>query len=232
MEGRHCTEYPECACDDPAWTPPVHEYSHESLNCSVTGGYVYRGCALPEYDGVYFFGDFCSGRVWTFVYDGSPDPPITDVSADLEPAGEAAIQLISSFGEDAAGELYLVDLADGEIYKIVRRRGEVGLALSSPVFFVQPGDPLPFEAVVTNYTGQWRPVIGWIDVVKPDLVPAGRNPILGPLGRVLPPGAVLTKSRSLSLPPSLPPGLYFLRGALGTPPEGYESVSCFGIFVE
>ncbi len=109
MEGRHC--YPSGdGCARPGFTLPVAEYGHDE-GCSVTGGYVYRGRAFPALEGVYLFGDFCSGRVWG-IASGGPDEQAPVLLAET---GRA----ISSFGEDAAGELYLTDLADGSIWRVV-----------------------------------------------------------------------------------------------------------------
>jgi glucose/arabinose dehydrogenase len=108
MEATHC--YPESnACNRSGLTLPVAEYDH-SLGCSVTGGYVYHGREFPLLDGIYLFGDYCSGRIWGLV-SGAGD---NWQSAQMAQAG---IQ-ISSFGEDEAGELYLLDMGQGELYKI------------------------------------------------------------------------------------------------------------------
>ena len=80
--------------------PPVYEYSH-AYGCSVTGGYVYRGAAIPDLEAAYIFGDYCSGRVWALYRDGG----LTWRGVELMHTGVP----ISSFGEDEAGELYLID---------------------------------------------------------------------------------------------------------------------------
>ena len=87
---------------------PVNQYSH-SLGSAVTGGYVYRGNAIPALRGWYIFGDFGSGRVWAMKGR-------TGTRVAL-PGADRAAGSISSFGEDAAGELYVVDLA-GSVYRI------------------------------------------------------------------------------------------------------------------
>lgn len=79
---------------------PIAEYSHAD-GCSVTGGYVYRGEAMPELQGAYFFGDWCTGIVWTTRRDTAGN---WQTSVFMNTGRH-----ISSFGEDAAGELYLVD---------------------------------------------------------------------------------------------------------------------------
>jgi len=115
MEGTLCTANGGCSCASAALTDPVHEYTHAS-GCSITGGYVYRGCAIPELTGQYFFGDYCSGRIWSIVYDGSSVIDTTEWTATLDPTNIGFH--ISSFGEDYYGELYICDL-DGALYKIV-----------------------------------------------------------------------------------------------------------------
>ncbi len=89
---------------------PIFEYGHDE-GCSVTGGYVYRGSAVPAAVGRYFFGDYCSGTVWSLrVVDGKA------AGVRREPF---EVSSISSFGEDARGELYLVS-HEGDIYRLAR----------------------------------------------------------------------------------------------------------------
>ena len=71
--------------------------------------------------GRYFFADYGFTTIWSFVYDGSTVSDLKDHTDELEPSGPNTINSISSFGEDADGELYIVDIGDGEIYKIVPR---------------------------------------------------------------------------------------------------------------
>ena len=85
----------------------------------MTGGCVYRGSAIPDVRGIYFFADFCSNWILSFHYDGQELTQLTDRTQELNPGGGLAIGSISSFGEDAGGELYICDLFDGEIFKIV-----------------------------------------------------------------------------------------------------------------
>jgi len=88
---------------------PIYEYGHGE-GCSVTGGYVYRGSSVPAAVGRYFFGDYCSGDVWSLrVVDGKA------TSVRREPF---EVSSISSFGEGARGELYLVS-HEGDIYRLV-----------------------------------------------------------------------------------------------------------------
>ncbi|MCX7939474.1 MAG: PQQ-dependent sugar dehydrogenase, partial [Thermoflexales bacterium] len=90
-------------------TDPIWQYGRDE-GCSVTGGYVYRGSAVPPLYGAYLYGDFCSGRIWTLRRDGSGNwQNALLFDTDLN---------IASFGEDAEGELYVLDL-NGAIHRIV-----------------------------------------------------------------------------------------------------------------
>ncbi|HLF02679.1 MAG TPA: PQQ-dependent sugar dehydrogenase, partial [Anaerolineales bacterium] len=91
-------------------TGPIAEYSHSEGGCSVTGGYVYRGAALPALQGNYFFSDYCSGIIWSLT-------PNSQGQWDSAVFMETGYN-ISSFGEDARGELYVVDHA-GAIYRLI-----------------------------------------------------------------------------------------------------------------
>ena len=110
MEGSRCFRP---ACDPGAFEPPVAEYGRD-MGCSITGGYVYRGQRLPELQGVYLYADFCSGRIWGLRYDGER---VTE-QAQL---ARAEFQ-VPSFGEDEAGEVYVLGF-DGGIYRFGRERG-------------------------------------------------------------------------------------------------------------
>ncbi|MBL9031237.1 MAG: PQQ-dependent sugar dehydrogenase [Phycisphaerae bacterium] len=101
---------------------PIYTYTHGTA-CSVTGGYVYRGCAIPSLRGTYFFADYCSAQITSFRYaPGVGVTQLTNRTAELAVAG-FTINAIVSFGEDANGELYIVDQGGGELYKIVPRCG-------------------------------------------------------------------------------------------------------------
>jgi glucose/arabinose dehydrogenase len=93
---------------------PVVEYSHEE-GCSVAGGYVYRGSAVPVARGRYFYGDSCSNKVWSIVVR---DGRATDLRSEPLTVGGSGFGLVS-FGEDARGEVYLVSIA-GRIYRLGR----------------------------------------------------------------------------------------------------------------
>ena len=97
---------------------PAHEYNHTLGRCSLTGGYVYRGCAIPDLQGSYFFADYCSNTIWSGKFVNGLLTSVTDRTAQLAPGGGLAINSITSFGEDAKGEMYICDQG-GEIFKIV-----------------------------------------------------------------------------------------------------------------
>ena len=99
----------------PALIDPIHEYNRQDGR-SIIGGYVYRGEAIPELQGTYFFADFHSSHVWSFRYDGTDISDFTELDGELTvEAGE--LRAIASFGEDEAGELYMVSLR-GDLFKI------------------------------------------------------------------------------------------------------------------
>jgi len=114
--GWSCREGANCrtssCCNDPGLTDPIYDYSH-SFGCSITGGNIYRGCAIPDLDGTYFFGDFCRNFVYSFEFDGA------NVTNPTQPATTLNIgQSVAGFGEDSFGEIYVCGF-NGRISKIV-----------------------------------------------------------------------------------------------------------------
>ncbi|HEX9978834.1 MAG TPA: PQQ-dependent sugar dehydrogenase, partial [Acidimicrobiia bacterium] len=107
FEATHCYDGP---CDDPSgFVAPIFEYEHDQGRCSITGGYVYRGTAIPELDGVYLFGDYCSGEIMAIRYaDGEV------VDSEVYDAG---IGDLTSFGLDGDGNLYVT--AYDSVYRVV-----------------------------------------------------------------------------------------------------------------
>jgi len=110
-EGTTC--YGGGSCDRTGLTDPVLEYTHAS-GCSITGGYVYRGSAIPQLAGTYFYSDYCSGWVRSFRFVNGVATGQTSWSA-LD-TGRSVV----SFGEDAAGELYVLT-SNGTVSRIVAR---------------------------------------------------------------------------------------------------------------
>jgi hypothetical protein len=104
MEGPACFGASEC--DQTGLTPPVTSYSHSSGDgCTIIGGYVYRGRAFPALTGAYLFGDYCQGTIWAL----SAADTVARGTATAEAVASLDGSLVS-FGQDDAGELYVVDL--------------------------------------------------------------------------------------------------------------------------
>jgi glucose/arabinose dehydrogenase len=100
MEGFHCFNPSQCDPSTLGVVQPVAEYDH-NLGCSITGGYVYRGTQFPTLNGVYFYGDFCSGIIWGIRHQSD--------NSRSEAQLLQSRKSISSFGQDEVGEVYLVD---------------------------------------------------------------------------------------------------------------------------
>ena len=103
----------DVACDTTGLVPPIYEYDHRGDQCAVIVGPVYRGCGMPGHRGKLFVGDFCEGWVRTVVYGEGEVLAVTDHPALAIPGA------LSAFGEDADGELYLLDHDEGTIDRIV-----------------------------------------------------------------------------------------------------------------
>jgi glucose/arabinose dehydrogenase len=113
MEGLACFN-PSSNCNSTGLTLPVLDYDHSGPVCSVIGGYVYHGSAIPTIQGTYFYADYCAGWVRSFRYQNGKAVDQKDWPT-LKPGGK-----ISSFGEDANGELYILT-AEGGVYRIVKK---------------------------------------------------------------------------------------------------------------
>jgi len=112
MEGTLCFN-PSINCNSGGLTFPEFEYSHLNGACSVTGGYVYRGSVKPDLQGTYFYADFCAGFVRSFRYQNSQPVEQTEWPLLSPPGGS-----VTSFGEDAEGELYVMTQGGG-LFKFV-----------------------------------------------------------------------------------------------------------------
>ncbi len=120
LEGTRCTNLGPASCTTPGFTAPIYDYAQSGGRCSVTGGYVYRGTRATLAAGTYVFGDYCTGEIF------------------LRENGTVRMALdspysISSFGEDEAGEIYLVHLGNGTngvVYRITNPNAPVAQATS------------------------------------------------------------------------------------------------------
>ena len=113
MEGFHCFN-PAVSCQTRGLATPVMEYGHEEGRCSIIGGYVYRGRAVPALRGAYVSGDFCSGEIFAFRQSdkgGRGAAPTVLLKTGFQ---------ISSFGQDEDGELYVADHRGG-MYRLISR---------------------------------------------------------------------------------------------------------------
>ena len=136
--GWNCREgaHPYTGCAPPpgqSFTDPVAEYANAGANCSITGGYVYRGPSYLDFRGQYVVGDFCSGNIWT--------ADSANTAAGLQ-FHRAAGFMITSFGEDERGELYVADYGNGAIYKVV-----------APTFNDVIGSPFIDDITWLHYAG-------------------------------------------------------------------------------
>lgn len=114
MEGAHC--YRSDSCNTSGLTLPVVEYGHDA-GCSITGGVIYRGKAIPSLAGTYFYSDYCTAFLRSFRWTASGGAvDHWDWGAALDP--KHSLAQVSSFGEDEAGEVYVIGLT-GTIWKLV-----------------------------------------------------------------------------------------------------------------
>ena len=124
---------------------PIWEISHLGGECSITGGYVYRGNQYPRMRGVYFYADWCSGRIWGLTRDG-----VEWVSQELVDTDFSIV----SFGEDAQGNLYFADQAAGRIFRITD-------SVTNEVRVEWAGFPVIINPPGWINTGAW---MGWVQV--------------------------------------------------------------------
>ncbi|MFO0783727.1 MAG: PQQ-dependent sugar dehydrogenase [Phycisphaerales bacterium] len=126
-EGTTCTGLTGCTCNGSTLTAPIHTYTHVSGTTGgfcIIGGYVYRGCRMPDLEGVYFFADYNNNNVWSFRYVNGVKSEFTLRNSQITPSLQGTVvNTITTFGEDANGEIYLADNG-GQIYKIVPSTGD------------------------------------------------------------------------------------------------------------
>ena len=131
MEANHCYDPPE-NCPTKGLTKPIVEYPNDANymvvlgggsqtdaeGCSVTGGYVYRGTKIKSMQGVYIFGDYCSGNIWTLKVINGKAVNFSNRTEEINLGNGEFTTYISSFGQDSDGELYIVDY-NGGVYKLI-----------------------------------------------------------------------------------------------------------------
>ena len=131
-EGINC--YSSSCCNNAGFTDPVYHYAQgSSYGYCITGGHVYRGCAMPDYDGIYFFADYSTGNIFSMRWSGSGSATGFQQRNELETSSEGyGVDSISSFGEDFYGEIYICDQSGGEVFKIIPSTGDES-CISYPV---------------------------------------------------------------------------------------------------
>ncbi len=146
MEGTACYN-PESGCLRPGLSLPVHEYTHGGtpFRCSISGGYVYRGADIPQLKGQYFYADYCSAEVWSLTWTAAEGATrVRNWTDRLAPGG--GFGSIAAFGQDAAGELYVLDYDHGTAYRLVSSASGVPAA---SVLQLTQNAPNPFNPATT-----------------------------------------------------------------------------------
>lgn len=152
-------------CDPNAtgvYTDPIIDFIHTTgdfRTCSITGGVVYRGTAIPDMVGTFLSADFCAGWIKGVRYDGAQVTEVRDWTAQLSTSA-GPIVFISSFGTDAAGEVYFCSIYDGHLYKIVPDSGNCGCPCAlegpqEPIIFENFQAESGWEASATASAGAW-----------------------------------------------------------------------------
>ena len=142
VEGSNCYP-PGSSCDTEGLEMPVFEYDHSQGDRSITGGYVYRGAKNPSLFGQYIYGDYISGRIWALEFEADTFEAIDNRELVNAPFN------ISSFGEDADGELYVLAYNTGRIFTIVTTPEATSIT-----------QPQPGESVAPEFTLAWENVPG------------------------------------------------------------------------
>ena len=181
FEGTRCTLLDPCPPGLHAYTMPVLTYDHDQ-GCSVTGGFVYRGRAVPVLQGRYLYADFCSGRMWSASRD-------RDGRWQSEVLLETGHQ-ITTFGEDSEGEVYWADMRNGAIHRVA---ADPAVPLAVEYFNASLGHyfltAFPEEAAFLDagaFAGAWKrtgfafPVASAADINAVDVCRLFGTPNVGP----------------------------------------------------
>ncbi len=143
-EGTLCTTNSNCDCTTSDLTGPVHVYPRSS-SCSITGGSVYRGCAIEGLEGRYFYSDWCSGRVWSLAWDGMSVSDVIEHTAELnDNGGVPSMDQVTSITEDPFGELY-ISTEQGRVFKILPAAGIVDTNGNGIADACEAGNPADFD---------------------------------------------------------------------------------------
>jgi len=186
-EGNHC--YATSCGSSAGLVSPVAEYSHAD-GISITGGFVYRGSAIPSLVGKYLYGDFGSGKIWSLDTSLAAPTPVLALSSGKS---------IASFAEDAAGEIYVLDYATGQIHRLYATVASNGIPakLSQTGCFLASDPSIPGPALVPYDVNAplWS---DGADKARWMSIPAGRTiRVLADGDWELPVGSVVAKAFSL-----------------------------------
>jgi hypothetical protein len=152
MEGNHCNPAFNNGMCTPIGLQAIAEYGHSGGRCSVTGGYVYRGPIATMLQGTYLYGDYCTGEI--FALEGSTSSMVLDTALN-----------ISSFGEDEAGEIYVVGHG-GQVYRVVNPNASCSFSVSPPSRAFRAGGGTASVTVTAPVNCSWMAVsnAGFINI--------------------------------------------------------------------
>ena len=147
--GRPFPDVPPETCNDGSLTLPIIEYVHPEGSCrSVTGGYVYRGADYPEFDGVYFYADFCLGQIWAAVRSEKPG---TQGALWTSVGPRETGFRITTFGEDEQGRLYIADLRSRTVFRISADRPRPVISRLTPFKQMAGGEDFEITVVGSDF---------------------------------------------------------------------------------
>jgi glucose/arabinose dehydrogenase len=151
-EGTICSSNANCNCTTTPLVAPIFEYNTGAMGCTISGGAIYRGNKILGLDGTYFYGDWCSDRIWSLRYEGGVVLDAQERTAELDPPGGVSFNSILSVCEGYDGELYITD--SSRVYRI---EGQPWLNQGFPLAgfsgnpqligtgWLEGGDPLSIE---------------------------------------------------------------------------------------
>jgi len=143
MEGTLCY-IPSVNCNDGSLILPAYTYARggSPFRCSISGGYVYRGTRMPSLTGQYFYSDYCSNQIWSLTWTPAGGVgAVTERTGQMTPPG--GYESVASFGQDGLGELYVLDLDSGKVYRIIGAASDVPGVFDGPL--LAQNAPNPFN---------------------------------------------------------------------------------------
>ncbi len=220
-EGTRCNA--ASGCNPAGLLFPIYEYNHSFApngGFSITGGYVYTGNTCAPLLGRYVYGDYVTGNVWSLTYDGQ--------AADNAVVAALTGRLITTFGRDEQGEVYLADAATGGVSSFqCEQPVAVSVApVGAPVVIPSGGGTVAFDVTLTNTTATAQPFDAWADA---DLSTGAERRVIAPVSATLPAGATVTRRVTLSVPGAAPAGTSTLVVKVGAFPDVSSSAGRFTV---